>query len=77
MAFESIKMGGGVPAVLNFANEVAVDAFLNKRIGFTDIFSLVEKTVDKYSYATNIYDIDEILRVSDEAIAFARSQIAK
>ena len=77
LAYEAIKLGGGVPAVLNFANEVAVDAFLKKQIGFTDIQRVVESAVDKYSYATGIFDIDEILKLSREAEEYTRSLIAK
>ena len=77
LAYEAIRLGGGVPAVLNFANEVAVDAFLKKQIGFTDIQRVVEETVLKYSCASGIFDIDEILMVSDEATSFARSLVAK
>ena len=37
LAFDALKSGGYAPAVLNAANEVAVDAFLNRRCGFADI----------------------------------------
>ena len=77
LAFEAIKLGGGVPAVLNFADEVAVAAFLNKQIGFTDIFDLVEDTVARYSYASSIFDIDEILKISDEAVQYTKSKIER
>lgn len=77
LAYEAIKMGGGVPAVLNFANEVAVAAFLNKEIGFTDIFKLVEDTVSHYFDASGVFDIDEILKISDEAVQYAKSKIAR
>ncbi len=77
LAYEAIKLGGGVPAVLNFANEVAVDAFLKGEIGFTDIFDVVEDTVEKYSSASTVLDIDEILKISDEATSYARSKIAR
>ncbi len=77
LAYEAIKLGGGVPAVLNFANEVAVAAFLKKDIGFTDIFDLVEDTVNHYSFANKVFDIDDILKISDEAVQYARSKIAR
>lgn len=37
LAFDALTAGGYAPAVLNAANEVAVDAFLNRRCGFADI----------------------------------------
>jgi len=42
LAFEALELEGTAPAVLNAANEVAVQAFLDKRIGFTDIPRLIE-----------------------------------
>ena len=44
-AFTALKQGGTLPAVMNAANEVAVDAFLNQHIGFPDIFHVIEKTM--------------------------------
>ncbi len=38
--------GRGAPTVLNAANEVAVEAFLNKRISFHDIARLVERAIE-------------------------------
>ena len=45
LAREALAAGGGAPAVLNAANEVAVDAFLDGRIGFLDIIRVVEGTL--------------------------------
>ena len=47
LAFRSIGEGGAVPATLNAANEIAVSAFLNKKIGFCDIFEVVGETVEQ------------------------------
>jgi len=46
LAFEAINAGGVAPAVLNAANEVAVDAFLHSRIIFPDIAETVARTMD-------------------------------
>ena len=46
LAGEALREGGVAPAVLNAANEVAVDAFLNKRIGYTRIPELIEASLD-------------------------------
>ncbi len=77
LAYEAIGAGGAVPAVLNFANEVAVAAFLDKKIGFTDIFRVVEDTVAHYLDTSAVLDIDEILQISDDAVKFASGKIAK
>jgi 1-deoxy-D-xylulose-5-phosphate reductoisomerase len=45
LAFEALRAGGTAPAVLNAANEVAVSAFLQRRIGFLAIPALVERTL--------------------------------
>ena len=45
LGFEAAEAGGSAPAVLNAANEVAVDAFLNRRLEFTRIAGVAEATV--------------------------------
>ena len=45
LAYEAIEAGGTHPTVLNAANEIAVDAFLNEKIRFTDIPIIIEKTM--------------------------------
>ncbi len=44
LAREALRVGGGMPAVLNAANEVAVEAFLRGKISFPDIVALVAET---------------------------------
>jgi 1-deoxy-D-xylulose-5-phosphate reductoisomerase len=46
LAFEALKGGGTLPAILNAANEVAVEAFLNKGISFADIALVIEQTMN-------------------------------
>jgi 1-deoxy-D-xylulose-5-phosphate reductoisomerase len=59
-AYEAIKTGGTLPAVLNAANEIAVYAFLNDKIGFNDIPSVIRKTVE--SHMVNLAtDLDAVL----------------
>jgi len=45
LAYESLEMGGTAPAVLNAANEMAVNYFISRKIKFTQISQLVEDTV--------------------------------
>ncbi len=47
LAMEALEQGGAAPAILNAANEIAVEAFLNELIAFTDISSVVKATLDK------------------------------
>jgi 1-deoxy-D-xylulose-5-phosphate reductoisomerase len=46
LAYKAIEAGGTMPAVLNAANEIAVDAFLNRRVRFTDIPVIIERCMD-------------------------------
>ena len=41
-----MRAGGGAPAILNAANEIAVEAFLQRRIGFLDIAGTVAQVLD-------------------------------
>ena len=47
LAKTALQMGGTLPAILNAANEMAVDAFLHSRIRFTEIAAVVESTMEK------------------------------
>lgn len=49
LARDALKAGGSAPAVMNAANEAAVAAFLDRRIGFLDIAGTVEETLDRLS----------------------------
>lgn len=49
LARDAIAAGGACPAILNAANEVAVEAFLKEKIGFLDIAMIVADTLDRYS----------------------------
>jgi 1-deoxy-D-xylulose-5-phosphate reductoisomerase len=48
LAYRALEAGGVMPAVLNAANEVAVAAFLQKRIGFRDIHEVIKRTMAQY-----------------------------
>lgn len=50
LAFEALKKGGNMPCILNAANEIAVEAFLQDKIGFLEMSDLIEKTMSKVSF---------------------------
>jgi 1-deoxy-D-xylulose-5-phosphate reductoisomerase len=52
LAYEALRAGAGAPAVLNAANEIAVEAFLAGRIAFTAIAAVIEDTLDAVGVAT-------------------------
>jgi 1-deoxy-D-xylulose-5-phosphate reductoisomerase len=48
LAYQAIHAGGIMPTVLNAANEIAVEAFLNEQLRFTDIAVIIENTMAKF-----------------------------
>ena len=46
LARDALRAGGGAPAILNAANEIAVEAFMQRRIGFLDIAGTVAEVLD-------------------------------
>ena len=61
LALRAAAAGGSMPAVLNGANEIAVEAFLNEKIGYLDIPKLIEQTMDVHK----THSIDRIDSVMD------------
>jgi len=53
LAYQALKKGGNVPAIVNAANEVAVAAFLAGRIGFLEIPEVIEKAMDQGIFIQN------------------------
>lgn len=66
LAREALKAGGTMPAVLNGANEAAVELFLKKKIGFCDIPRLVEKAMNAHTVNTKP-GLDDIIEVDEWA----------
>jgi len=66
LAFYAIEQDGIIPAVLNASDEIAVHTFLKDKIGFTDIFDIVEKVVTNFK---NIKapSLDDIISADKEA----------
>jgi 1-deoxy-D-xylulose-5-phosphate reductoisomerase len=58
LAREALKIGGGAPAAMNAANEVAVAAFLGRRIGFLDIAATVERVLEALEAAGDLKPSD-------------------
>ena len=75
LAREAITLGGAMPAVMNAADEVAVDAFLNGRISFSDIFRVVMTTFDSLMYAKALRSLENIISSDREARRIAKKLI--
>ncbi len=66
LAREALKAGGTAPATFNAANEIAVQAFLEKRVSFLDIPSIIESTLEKVPHF-DPSDLLEVLSIDEEA----------
>ena len=73
LAYRAIKLGGGVPAVLNAANEVAVAAFLKEKIGFAKISGIVSETVEKLTERRSAKTVGDLLDADRAAREVASS----
>ncbi len=74
LATQALVKGGNLPCVLNAANELAVWAFLNNRIGFLDMTAVVEQTMQYVNYIEKP-NLEEYFESDGEARNFAASLI--
>jgi len=75
MAYESLKMGGTATTVLNAANEVAVESFLNQQLPFSAIATVIEKTLEAMT-VHQASDLKQILSADNEARQLAVELVA-
>lgn len=70
LAYDALTMGGTAPTVLNAANEVAVEAFLDKKIGLHQIPELIDKALSTHHVrrTPELNDIIEVDRVTREQV---------
>lgn len=66
-AFFAAKKGGAVPAILNASNEVAVDSFLKRKIGFNCITDAVINVVESMAHLSSENSLEAILDADKEA----------
>ncbi len=76
LARQALGAGGSAPATLNAANEIAVAAFLDRRIGFLDIAAIVEETLAA-DPAGPIADLDAVAEADASARRTAEAAIAR
>ena len=62
LGYDALREGGTMSTVLNAANEEAVAAFLERRIGFRDIHRIIDKTMQRYTNK-RARDVNEILEI--------------
>jgi 1-deoxy-D-xylulose-5-phosphate reductoisomerase len=75
LAYESLEKGGNMACVMNAANEAAVAAFLQERIGFYDITDVVQDCMAGADFVASP-DLDTIFRTNKETLAVAEEKIA-
>jgi len=76
LAFQVMQQGGVKPAVLNAANEVAVAAFLDEQISFTDITATVAETLDCFAPGNDL-DLEAIIAADRKARKIAKKKISQ
>lgn len=74
LAYQALEKGGTCTAILNAANEVAVDAFLNKKIKYTDIARIIEQVLD-LAIVESGDDLTQVLAADQQARHLANSFI--
>lgn len=78
IAREALDKGGGATAVLNAANEVAVEAFLEHKLGFLDIARLVSDVIaaaEVRGYSRRLAGLDDVLAADAESRKLARAML--
>lgn len=76
LAYDALTIGGTMPAVLNAANEVVVEAFLNKQISFMQIPEIIHKVMDNHICISNP-TLDEILACDEWARNWSRKKVSE
>ena len=74
LAYESLEKGGNMACIMNAANEAAVAAFLQERIGFYDITSVVRDCMDGVDFVAEP-DLETIFATNEEAFIKANELI--
>jgi 1-deoxy-D-xylulose-5-phosphate reductoisomerase len=75
LAYEAMRRGGTAPAILNAANEVAVEAFLNNQMRFVDIPRVLEDVLSRVPIL-DAATLEQVLVSDDEARSITREAIA-
>jgi len=75
LAFQAMRSGASAPVTLNAANEVAVDAFLDGKIGFERIARLVEDVMERTA-VTGVQNLDDVLEHDRQARQTANEWVA-
>ncbi len=72
LAFKAGEMGGNMPAIMNSANEVAVELFLDSKIKYLQIEDIIEKCMNQFEHNVNP-NLEEILEVDLKVREYVRN----
>jgi 1-deoxy-D-xylulose-5-phosphate reductoisomerase len=65
LSYEALGRGGNMPCILNAANEIVVEAFLKKEIGFQDMPEIIEQSMQKANYIEKP-NLDDLIQTNTE-----------
>ena len=74
LAYKAMEKGGNAPCVLNAANEIAVEAFLNNKIGFLNMFDLIGNCLEKTNFVKNP-SLNDLVESNNEARQIAKKML--
>lgn len=76
LAYQALAQGGSAPAIMNAANEIAVAAFLNGKIGFLDVVSIIEDTLEVLPVMP-LRELGDVLMADAQAREEARGAVIR
>lgn len=76
ISYQALEKGGNVPCVMNAANEIAVDAFLNGRLGFLEMSDVIEETISAVEFIASP-GLDDLTGSDSKARRIATEMIGK
>ena len=76
LAFQSLRKGGNMPCILNAANEIVVEAFLNDKIGFLEMSDVIERCMEEINFVENP-QLDDYLETDQHSRILAAELVTK
>jgi 1-deoxy-D-xylulose-5-phosphate reductoisomerase len=76
LAYRALRTGGTLPVVLNAANEVAVDAFLEGKLGYAAIPAVIDRTMNGHT-VENVESVEIVRRIDTWARQYARERVSE
>jgi 1-deoxy-D-xylulose-5-phosphate reductoisomerase len=76
LAYKAGKMGGNMPAIMNAANEVAVELFLDYKIKYLEIEDIIEKSMERFEHHINP-NLEDILEIDLKVREYVRKNYDK